>query len=126
MTWKKGRPPTFLERWSKLYTNQTEAEAAIEPAIAKLGIRYRFQHPLWGLRVFPDFVLLDHKVVIEVDDKSHRTSKKRKEDAERTARLKAAGWRVVRCTNEEAIADPHGTLERILKPLNLEISNDRK
>lgn len=110
---------TFLARWAKLYANQTPAEAAIEPAIAKLGIRYRFQHPLWGLRLFPDFVLLDHKVVIEIDDPSHRTTKKRREDAERTRRLAAAGWRVVRCTNDEALEDPHGTLARILAPLGL-------
>lgn len=110
---------TFLARWAKLYSNPTPAEAALEPAIAKLGMRYRFQHPLWGLRVFPDFVLLDHKVIIEVDDPSHRTSKKRREDAERTARLQKAGWRVWRCTNDEAIEDPHGTIERMLKDTKL-------
>ncbi len=112
---------TFLSRWAKLYAQQTPAEAALEPAIAKLGVRYRFQHPLWGLRLFPDFVLLDHRVIIEVDDPSHRTTKKRREDAERTARLQAAGWRVVRCWNEEALEDPHGTLARILSPLKLSL-----
>lgn len=110
---------TFLSRWAKLYSNPTPAEAALEPAIAKLGVRYRFQHPLWGLRVFPDFVLLDYKVIIEVDDPSHRTSKKRREDAERTARLAKAGWRVVRCTNDEALEDPHGTVRSLIEPLGL-------
>lgn len=110
---------TFLGKWAKHYANQTPAEAAIEPAIAALGIRYRFQHPLWGLRLFPDFVLLDHKIVIEVDDASHRTSAKRRADAERTARLQAAGWRVVRCTNDEALEDPHGSVRRMLEPLKL-------
>lgn len=110
---------TFLSRWAKLYSNPTPAEQALEPAIAALGIRYRFQHPLWGLRVFPDFVLLDHKIVIEVDDPSHRTSKKRRDDAERTSRLEAAGWRVVRCTNDEALEDPYGTIARLLGPLGV-------
>lgn len=93
----------------------------MEPAIAKLGVPYRTQHPLWGLRLFPDFVLLQQKVVIEIDDASHRTTKKRREDAERTRRLQAAGWRVVRCWNEEALEDPHGTLDRILAPLKLQL-----
>lgn len=114
----------FLTRWAKLYSNPTPAEQALEPAIASLGIRYRFQHPLWGLRLFPDFVLLDHKVVIEVDDPSHRTSKKRRADAERTERLTRAGWRVVRCTNDEAVEDPYGTLARMLTGLNLPVKPD--
>lgn len=109
----------FLRRWSKLYSQPTPAEQALEPAIAALGTRYRFQHPIWALRLFPDFVLLDHRVVIEVDDPSHRTSKKRKADAERTKRLERAGWRVVRCTNEEAIEDPVGTVERLLTAAGL-------
>lgn len=107
----------FLLRWAKLYSNPTKAEAALEPAIAALGIRYRFQHPLWGLRVFPDFVLLDAKIVVEVDDPSHNRTANRKKDAERTKNLNRHGWRVVRCTNDEALQDPFGVVERIVKPL---------
>lgn len=102
-----------------MYSQPTPAEQALEPAIAALGTRYRFQHPIWALRLFPDFVLLDHRVIIEVDDPSHRTSKKRKADAERTAKLERAGWRVVRCTNDEAIEDPVGTVRTLLEPLGL-------
>ena len=111
----------ILKRWAKLYSNPTPAEAALESAIASAGLgRYRFQHPIWAQRVFPDFVLLDHRVIIEVDDPSHRTTKKRREDAERTVRLERSGWRVVRCENADALEDPHGTLERILAPLNIQ------
>lgn len=94
--------------------------------MARLGTRYRTQHPLWGLRLFPDFVLLDHRVVIEVDDASHRTTKKRRDDAERTKRLQAAGWRVVRCWNEDALADPHGTLSTMLAPLGLATNSPKE
>lgn len=106
----------FLLRWAKLYSNPTEAEAALEPAIAALGVPYRFQHPLWGLRVFPDFVIPSAKLVIEVDDPGHRRTAQRKKDAERTRMLNRHGWTVVRCTNEEAIEDPEGTVERVVKP----------
>lgn len=53
--------------------------------------------------------------MIEVDDDSHRRAAKKKADAERTAKLEAAGWRVLRCWNEEAIADPHATVARLMR-----------
>lgn len=109
----------FLMRWAKLYSNPTEAEAALEPAIASMGIPYRFQHPLWGLSLFPDFALPGDRVIIEVDDPSHSTTKKKKEDAERTAKLVKHNWRVVRCTNAQAIADPVGTINNLMEDLGL-------
>ena len=116
----------FLIRWSKLYANPTDAEAAIEPAIASLGVRYRFQHPMFGLRLFPDFVLPDYRVVIEVDDRSHNTKKKREADAERTERLTKAGWRVVRCSNEEAMEDPHGAVDRMMEEAGVGLRTRRE
>lgn len=109
----------FLMRWAKLYSSPTEAEQSIEPAIASLGIPYRFQHPLWGLSLFPDFVLLSDRVVIEIDDPSHFTTKKRKDDAIRTQKLAKHNWRVVRCTNAQAIQDPYGTVDDLMRLLEL-------
>lgn len=116
----------FLMRWSKLYANPTEAEAAIEPAIATLGVRYRFQHPLFGLRLFPDFVLPDYRVVIEVDDKSHYTKKRREADAERTDRMNKAKWTVVRCSNEEAMEDPYGAVDKMMEEAGLPLRTRRE
>lgn len=109
----------FLLRWAKLYSRPTDAEQAIEPAIASLGIPYRFQHPLWGLSVFPDFALPTERIVIEVDDTSHNTSKKKKEDAERTSKLNKHNWTVVRCTNAQALEDPYGTVDSMMTELGL-------
>lgn len=112
----------MANRWCKLYPG-TPAELALEPHIAALGTRYRTQYPLWlfdgRLRFFPDVVLLDHMIVIEVDDPSHLTPKKRRADAERTKKLEAAGWRVWRCTNHEALVDPAGTVARLKLEMNL-------
>lgn len=115
----------FLMRWAKLYSNMTEAEAAIEPAIASLGIPYRFQHPLWGLSLFPDFVLLNQRIVIEVDDASHATTKKRKEDAERTAKLNKHNWKVIRCTNTQALEFPYDTVDNLMEQLELPFRTNR-
>jgi very-short-patch-repair endonuclease len=87
----------LLRRHAALYANPTPAELAIEPAVASLGTPYRFNHALWALGVFPDFVLLRQRLVIEVDGKEHRTPSGRRKDEARTKKLNAAGWSVVRC-----------------------------
>jgi very-short-patch-repair endonuclease len=110
----RGNP--FLMYWAKNYGG-TEPELAMEPAIAALGTPYRFQHPFWGQHAIADFVLLKHKVILEVDGKEHRTLKGKREDAARTALLNKRGWTVVRCTNEEALEDPYEVVERLIKPL---------
>lgn len=108
-----------LANWAKLYSQQTEAEAALEPALASLGVPYRFQHPVWAAGVFPDFVLLKERVVIEVDDRSHRAKAKMKADAERTAKLERLGWRVVRCSNEDALENPYRTVNHLMAQAGL-------
>ena len=108
----------LLSYWARLY-NGTPAELALEPAVAALGVPYRFQHPIWGLGVFPDFVLLADRVVIEVDDPGHNAKRKRDADAARTAKLVKAGWRVFRCTNEEALTNPRGTVNRLMSEAGL-------
>jgi hypothetical protein len=102
-------------RWGKLYKG-TPAELALEPAIAALGLAYRNQLPgyLYGFRYFPDFFIPQLGLVIEVDDRSHRDPEKIAADAERTQHLESFGWRVARCTNEEATDNPHGTISRLL------------
>jgi very-short-patch-repair endonuclease len=114
----------LLQYWAKLYGG-TPAELALEPAVASLGVPYRFQHPVWALGVFPDFVLLRERVVIEVDDAGHRRAAKKKADAERTAKLQKAGWRVVRCTNEQALAAPYDTVDRMMEELGLPFRTTR-
>lgn len=106
----------FLTRWARLYVDPTRAERALEPAIAALGVPYRAQHPVFAAGAILDFAVLGPRLAVEVDGPSHRTAKAREKDAARTAKLEARGWTVVRCTNEEALADPHGTVARLIKP----------
>lgn len=106
-------------RFGKLYKG-TPAEHALEDAVAALGVPYRTNFPmyLYGARFFPDVLLPTLGAVLEVDDASH--SQKTEADAERTERLRVDyGWRVARCTNEEALTDPHGAVRRMLLELGL-------
>lgn len=126
MSWQdKWNNPAWLRlcaKWAQLYTGQTKAEEAIEPAIAALGRPYRFQHPFFGNHYFVDFALTEDKIIIEVDGRSHNSKEAKKDDAERTKVLEKQGWTVVRCKNEDAIRDPSGTVARLM----LEAANQRK
>lgn len=103
-------------RWCRLYKG-TPAEIELEEAVAALGVPYRTQFPYWlyGLRFFPDFLLPTLGVIIEVDDPSHNEPAKMEADRIRTEALAAEGWRVVRCTNEQALSDPHGTVRALMR-----------
>lgn len=115
---------SFMHKcWGALY-KLTPAEYALEPAVASLGVRYRTQFPLWlwhnvSLPYFLDFALPDYQIAIEVDDPGHDDPKQMEKDRERTAKLREAGWVVVRCTNEDAVSNPVATVNRLMVQLGL-------
>lgn len=94
--------------------NPTKAEASIEPAIAALGLRYRPQHPFWGLKYFADFALLDEKLIIEVDGDSHDDPKQKEKDLLHELAVLKLGWRIGRVTNAEALSDPTRAVQAAL------------
>lgn len=107
----------------------TEAERTLEPAVAALGVVYRMNAPLYrlggGLSFFPDFILPTLGIVIEVDGKEHNQPAKKKADRERTTLMaRVHGWRVFRCTNEEALTDPVGTVNGIMEAAGAELRVD--
>lgn len=104
----------FLGNWAHLYTDLTQAEYAIEPAIAALGVRYRAQHPIFAYHYIVDFALLDERIIIEVDGKSHNGPEAKEADRGRTLKLERLGWVVVRCTNEQAVSEPQATVQKLL------------
>lgn len=113
----RGHNP-LLGFWCKLYFDQTPAEKAIEPAIASLGIPYRFQH-IVSMKFIIDYMLPTIKVAIEIDGLSHRRPAQIEKDVKKTAFLEEKGWRVIRILNEDAILDPYYTLDYELEKLGL-------
>lgn len=110
----KGSMANFmLMNWAKLYKG-TASELSIEPAIASLGIPYRFQHPFWSVHSIADFSFPTAKVILEVDGSEHSTTAGKKKDVIRTQKLNALGWEVIRCTNTEAKANPFLTIKRLV------------
>ena len=63
-----ANPMYAYQAWS--LANPTRHEEIVERAVARLGERYRTQH-LFMPVPRPDFALLDSKITIEVDGKSH-------------------------------------------------------
>lgn len=108
----------MLRNWARLYTKPTLAEQTLEPAIAALGERYRAQHPFFSLYLIADFVLLDSRVVIEVDGKSHSTPAQIRKDLQHMIALEERGWAVIRVTNEQVMANPGLTLSVALNAVH--------
>lgn len=103
----------IFRNWYYLSANLTEAELALEPAIARLGERYRSQWLFPRFCHIADFVLLDRKVIIEVDGSSHDTPEQRRKDIVHTLQLASLGYKVIRVSNKEAIENPSGVIESL-------------
>jgi len=77
------------------------------------GYRFRRQHPIGHF--VADFCCPQARLVIEVDGLSHLGQLEH--DADRTAYLPACGYRVVRVSNDEVLADEAAVVEFILTAL---------
>jgi len=98
----------------RLRADQTPSEKSLWKVLRKLdlnGTHFRRQAPMGDYIV--DFVCHGARLVVEVDGGIHRWDVVAARDAEREDRLKTRGYRVVRITNEQALFDPHGAVERI-------------
>ena len=80
------------------------------------GFPVRRQHPIDLYTV--DFAVLKARLVIEIDGGVHGLEAVERADAERDARLKALGWRVVRIPAEIAMSADH-LLDRVRSELGL-------
>ncbi|HEY7670492.1 MAG TPA: endonuclease domain-containing protein [Hyphomicrobium sp.] len=110
----------FKSRSRALRAQQTAAEQIPwrEFRNRRLGRwKFRRQHPIGGYIV--DFVVLDAKLVIEVDGGTHSTDEERTRDEKRTRALEHLGFHVVRVTNTEVYENLDGVLATILHELGM-------
>ena len=88
--------------------NCTEAESLVWELLRdkRMGVRFRRQHVIGDFIV--DFVSLTNQLVIEIDGGYHYTPEQQQADQMRTRILTELGFREIRFTNEEVMADPIG------------------
>lgn len=79
----------------------------------QLGVKFRRQHPF--LKYVLDFVCLERRLVIEIDGSQHLET--REQDVARTAKLKQAGYVVLRFWNDEVLNETDAVVEKVLEVL---------
>ena len=97
--------------------NATDAEVALWSFLRdeQLGSKFRRQHIID--KYIADFVCLEKQLLVEVDGAYHSELKQIEYDKDRTTRLNELGFKVIRFTNEEAIANTEECINKIKKVL---------
>ncbi|MCI4645386.1 MAG: endonuclease domain-containing protein [Hyphomonadaceae bacterium] len=101
-------PPRNIARARKLRQEASLPEQRAWQILRKLrpyGLAIRRQVPIAGLTV--DFAIRSKRLVIEIDGPMHALPHVVEKDAERDARLEAAGWHVLRISHEYAGSAEH-------------------
>jgi very-short-patch-repair endonuclease len=105
-----GQPP---DRARSLRRTQTEPEQRLWKALRNrqlANLKFRRQAPI-GAYV-ADFLCVDVMLIVEVDGDTHASTQA--QDARRTAYLESEGFRVIRYSNTEIVANIDGVLADIL------------
>ena len=97
--------------------NPTEAEGLLWQHLKnkQLGRKFRRQHVIGNFIV--DFVDLSSGLIIEVDGGYHTLPEQKILDDERSKILNNKGYRILRFTNEEVIADINNVISKIKSSL---------
>jgi very-short-patch-repair endonuclease len=106
------------DRARALRRNMTEAEKKLWSRLRERQIgnlKFRRQAPLEGYIV--DFLCIEKRLVIEVDGGQH--AELTAEDAERTAKLEAKGYRVLRFWNPDVMRNINGVVEMIMRAVGM-------
>lgn len=102
------------ENAKQMRKNPTEAESIMWQQLQNRNIgnyKFRRQHPIENYIV--DFVCLEKRLIVEIDEGYHNQPEQKTLDEARDARLKELGFETVRIKNEEVIADLDNVLSRI-------------
>ncbi|NDV81019.1 SpoIID/LytB domain-containing protein [Bacteroides sp. 51] len=106
------------EKQKELKNNPTEAERIVWNLIRdnQSGEKFRRQHIIADYIV--DFICLSKKLIIEIDGEYHNNIEQIKKDNERTSKLNLLGFKVLRFTNNEVIANPESIIRTISNSLS--------
>ena len=101
-----------------LRRDQTDAERKLWRLISNRQLGgFKFRQPYPIDRYFADFACREASLIVEIDGGQHAVNAVY--DAERTAALARAGWKVIRFWNNQVLEEPTGVLGVILAELEL-------
>lgn len=98
----------------RLRRNATDAERRLWSALRDRrlsGYKFRRQYPLAGAIL--DFACIARRVVIEADGGQHDLQT----DADRTKRIEAEGWRLLRFWNNDILVNTEGVVLTLIAAL---------
>ena len=100
--------------------NATDAESILWNSLraSQCGVRFRRQHIIGDY--IADFVCLSKQLVVEVDGAYHNRLSQTVSDEQRSCELRRLGFRVLRFTNEEIIAD----IDKVMDKIKGELQSD--
>ena len=106
--------PELKKRAAEKRNNPTEAEERMwnllkSPELE--GYKFRRQHIIGQYIV--DFVCLQNSLIIEIDGKYHDTPQQKEDDKVREDNLKAAGYSIIRFTNDEVESQPFDIISKL-------------
>ena len=114
------RDPRKLARARELRANMSPPERALWHILRAHRLQdVKFTRQVECGPYYIDFAARTHRLAIELDGDSHVSREHR--DAARTQYLEAQGWRVIRFTNAEGMANPDGVATAILRALGKEL-----
>ena len=113
-----------MARARQLRRDQTDAERRLWSRLrsAQLGVKFRRQHPVAAYHA--DFCCVEHGLIVELDGGQH--VEQHAIDAQRTQDLHAAGFRVMRFWNDDALRRTDDVLAAIVQALAEEVPARRK
>jgi very-short-patch-repair endonuclease len=101
--------------------HETNIEQAFREALERRGLRrgidFATQYPIRHSFIL-DFAFPAKKIAVEVDGKKwHSSPEARKRDAFKNQVLKRQGWKVIRFTEDEVLANVDACVEKVLRIL---------
>ncbi len=111
--------PELTEKARDLRVRQTEAESLLWYALRArrlCGLKFRRQYPIEPF--IADFACVEKKLVVELDGGYHDYVYE--DDISRQAKIKAAGWDVIRFSNKDVLDDVEAVAIAIARHLGLE------